>query len=157
MANWVKFIISGALPLAVGFVAGQFTQPEIDGWYRTIEKPSWQPPNSWFGPVWTTLYATMGIAFFLVWKSGAPKRQKSPAMTLWAVQLALNFFWSFIFFKQHQIGLALIDIAALWLAILLTVFAFARINKVAAWLLVPYISWVSFAGILNFAIYQLNR
>ncbi len=156
MKNWIKLVISIALPLAVGGVAGFFTQPEIEGWYRTIQKPLWQPPAWLFAPVWTTLYVMMGIALYLIWKSTAPQQQKRTAIILWAVQLLLNFFWSAIFFKHHKIGLALIDIVALWLAILLTIFAFARINRVAAWLLVPYISWVSFAGILNFTIYRLN-
>lgn len=156
MKNWVKFLVSLALPLVVGGVAGLFTQPEIDGWYKTIQKPSWQPPNGLFGPVWTTLYVMMGIAFYLCWRSGAPQARKRPAMVLWSAQLLLNFVWSFIFFNQHQIGWALVDIGALWLFILLTIFAFARISKAAAWLLVPYIGWVSFAGILNFTIYRLN-
>ena len=151
----MKLVPSLALPLAVGGVAGLFTQPEITGWYKTIQKPSWQPPNWLFGPVWTTLYLMMGFALYLVRKTNAS--QKRRAITLWFIQLVLNFLWSFIFFNQHQIGWALVDIAALWLFILLTIFAFARINKVAAWLLVPYIAWVSFAGILNFTIYQLNR
>lgn len=156
MKNWLKLLISLALPLAVGAIAGLFTQPEIDSWYKSIQKPSWQPPNSWFGPVWTTLYALMGFAFFLVWKADASPSVKRPAITLYLLQLALNFLWSFIFFNQHQIGWALVDIIALWVLILLTIFAFARISKLAAWLLVPYISWVSFASILNFAIFQLN-
>lgn len=156
MKNWIKLVISIALPVSVGMFGSLFTRPEIDGWYQTIEKPSWQPPNWVFGPVWTTLYIMMGIAFYLVWKNSAAVSKKRPAMVLWGVQLVLNFFWSFIFFRLHQIGWALAEIIVLWLAILLTIFAFARISRVAAWLMVPYISWVSFAGLLTYAIYQLN-
>lgn len=156
MKNWIKLVISIAIPVGVGMFGSLFTRPEIDGWYQTIEKPGWQPPNWVFGPVWTTLYIMMGIAFYLVWKSSATVGKKRPAMVLWGVQLVLNFFWSFIFFRLHQIGWALAEIIVLWLAILLTIFAFARISRVAAWLMVPYISWVSFAGLLTYAIYQLN-
>lgn len=155
MKNWTKLVISLLLPLAVGAVAGFFTQPEIAGWFKTIRKPAWQPPNWLFAPVWTTLYILMGIALYLVWKRKTLGKER--AIALWSLQLLLNFFWSFIFFKQHQIGLALADIFLLWLLILLTIFAFARINKTAAWLMAPYISWVSFASILNFSIYQLNH
>lgn len=99
----------------------------------------------------------MGIAFYLVWRSEVPAKTKRTAIVLWVVQLIFNFFWSYIFFRQHQIDWALGEIIVLWLFILLTIFAFARISKLAAWLLVPYISWVSFANILTYAIYQLNR
>lgn len=157
MKNGVKLFISIAVPVAVGAVSGLFTRPEIDGWYQTIKKPSWQPPGWVFGPVWTTLYILMGIALYLVWKSNAPDKLKRTAVTLWIVQLVFNFFWSFIFFRQHQLDWALGEIIVLWLFILLTIFAFARISKIAAWLLVPYISWVSFASILTYTIYQLNQ
>jgi translocator protein len=157
MKNWMKLVISIAIPLAVGGIAGLFTQPEIDKWYQTIEKPEWQPPNWVFGPVWTLLYIMMGIAMYLVWRSNGPVHKKRPAIILWIIQLVLNFFWSFIFFRQHQLGWALVEIVVLWFFILLTIFAFARISKLAAWLLVPYISWVSFASILTYTIYQLNQ
>ena len=157
MKNWIKLVISIAVPVAVGGVAGLFTRPEIDGWYQTLQKPSWQPPNWVFGPVWTTLYIMMGIALYLVWKSNAEATLKRTAITLWIVQLVFNFFWSFIFFRQHQLDWALGEIIVLWFFILLTIFSFARISKLAAWLLVPYISWVSFASILTYTIYELNR
>ena len=153
----MKLVISIGVPLVVGFVGGLFTRPEIDGWYQTIEKPEWQPPNSVFGPVWTALYVMMGIALYLVWCSHAPADKKRTAITLWVVQLVLNSFWSFLFFNLHRLELALIEIILLWIFILLTIFSFARINKLAAWLLVPYISWVSFASILTYTIWQLNR
>lgn len=157
MNNSVKLLLSIAIPVAVGATAGLFTSAEIPGWYQTIQKPSWNPPNWLFAPVWTSLYVLMGIALFLIWKSTATDKVKQKAISLFAIQLALNFCWSFIFFNQHQIGWALVEIVVMWLFILLTIFAFAPISKVAAWLLVPYISWVSFATILNYTIWQLNR
>jgi len=98
----------------------------------------------------------MGISLYLIWKSDATPSLKWLAILLFALQLALNFFWSLIFFNQHAIGWALVEIIVLWLSILATIFVFARINNTAAWLLVPYISWVSFAGILTYTIWKLN-
>jgi translocator protein len=156
MNNILKLILAISLPLLVGFTASYFTITGIGSWYQTIQKPTWNPPNWIFGPVWTTLYVLMGIAFFLVWKSPAPGEIKRPAIILFAIQLVLDFFWSFIFFDQHQTGIAFAEILLMWVMILFTIFAFARISKPAAWLLVPYISWVSFAAILNFTIWKLN-
>lgn len=157
MSNIVKAIIAIAIPLMVGATSGFFTISGVESWYQTIQKPSWNPPNWIFGPVWTTLYVMMGIALFLVWKEDTSEELKKIAIALFAVQLTLNFFWSFIFFNQQQPGWALVEIIAMWFFLLLTIFAFAQVNKTAAWLLVPYISWVSFATILNYTIWQLNR
>jgi translocator protein len=156
MKDWMRFLISIALPLAIGGIAGLFTTSEINGWFQTLKKPSWQPPNWVFGPVWTALYVLMGIAFYLIWKSDVPVKKKRMAITLWLVQLVLNFFWSYIFFKKHQIDWALGEIVLLWVFILLTIFSFGRIRKLAAWLMVPYISWVTFATLLTMTIYRLN-
>jgi translocator protein len=156
MNNTIRFIISILIPVAVGGTAGFFTATGVDTWYQTINKPSWNPPNWIFGPVWTTLYVLMGIALYLVWRADVNNKLKRTAIILFAVQLALNFFWSFIFFDQQQVGWALMEIIAMWVMILATIFAFAKVSKPAAWLLVPYISWVSFATILNYTIWQLN-
>jgi len=156
MNNIVKLIISIIIPVAAGATSGFFTASGVGGWYQGINKPSWNPPGWIFGPVWTTLYVLMGISLFLIWKSEIASDYKRNALILFAIQLTLNFFWSFIFFNQNQIGWAFVEIIALWLLILLTIFAFASINKTAAWLLVPYISWVSFAAILNYTIWKLN-
>ena len=157
MSNIVKAIIAIAIPLIVGGTSGFFTVTGVESWYQTIQKPSWNPPNWIFGPVWTSLYLMMGIALFLVWKEDTSSELKKIAIGLFTIQLVLNFFWSFIFFSQQQPGWALVEIVVLWIFILLTIFAFAQVNKTAAWLLVPYISWVSFATILNYTIWQLNR
>ncbi|HQX73978.1 MAG: tryptophan-rich sensory protein [Chitinophagaceae bacterium] len=157
MNNTLKLIIAIAIPLIVGGTSGFFTATGVESWYQTIARPTWNPPGWIFGPVWTTLYVMMGISLFLVWKEDTSVELKKIAIALFTVQLVLNFFWSFIFFNQHQIGWALVEIIAMWVFILLTIFAFAQVNKAAAWLLVPYISWVSFATILNFTIWQLNK
>jgi benzodiazapine receptor len=156
MKPWIRLLMSIAVPVGVGVLAGLFTQTGVDGWYRTIKKPGWNPPDAIFAPVWTTLYILMGIALYLIWRSDAPVQQKRPAILFWIVQLVLNALWSFLFFNRHQIDLALAEILFLWLAILITIFLFARIRKLAAWLLVPYISWVSFAAILTYTIWRLN-
>lgn len=157
MNNTLKLIIAIAIPLLIGSTSTFFTVTGVGSWYQTINKPSWNPPNNLFGPVWTTLYILMGVSLFLVWKSGADAGTKRKAIALFAIQLVLNFFWSFIFFDQHLVGTAFAEIVVMWLFILLTIFAFARISKLAAWLLVPYISWVSFAAFLNYTIWQLNK
>ncbi|MBL0271367.1 MAG: tryptophan-rich sensory protein [Chitinophagaceae bacterium] len=156
MNNTAKLVISIIVPLAIGATSGLFTETGVGSWYQTIQKPSWNPPGWIFGPVWTTLYILMGISLYLIWKSDATPSLKWLAILLFALQLALNFFWSLIFFNQHAIGWALVEIIVLWLSILATIFVFARINNTAAWLLVPYISWVSFAGILTYTIWKLN-
>lgn len=156
MNNTAKLILAIAIPLAVGFTSGFFTITGVGSWYQTIQRPSWNPPNWIFGPVWTTLYVMMGIALYLIWKADTSSNLKNYAILLFALQLILNFFWSFIFFNQQQPGWAFAEILVLWVLILLTIFAFAKVNKSAAWLLVPYISWVSFASILNYAIWRMN-
>ena len=156
MNNTFKLIIAIIIPVAVGAISGFFTATGVESWYQTINKPSWNPPGWIFGPVWTTLYVMRGIALFLVWKSDSSDVLKKTAIALFAIQLILNFFWSFIFFDQQQIGWALVEIIVMWFFILLTIFAFGNVSKLAAWLLVPYISWVSFATILNYTIWKLN-
>lgn len=157
MNNFLKLLVSVSVPLLIGFSSGFFTITDVGSWYQTIQKPAWNPPNWIFGPVWTTLYILMGIALFLIWKKEGNNKLKKAAIILFAIQLVLNFFWSIIFFNQHQIGWALVEIVILWLSILLTIFVFAKIDKIAAWLMVPYIAWVTFATILNFTIWQLNK
>lgn len=142
--------------MITGGLSGFFTVTGVESWYQYINKPSWNPPNGVFGPVWTTLYIMMGIALFLVWKADASRDLKKIAMVLFGAQLLLNFFWSFIFFKLEQPGWAFAEILVMWLFILMTIFAFAQVSKPAAWLLVPYISWVSFAAILNYTIWRMN-
>jgi len=153
----MKLILSILICLAAGGIAGYVTAGQVNGeWYTALVKPSFQPPNWLFGPVWTTLYILMGIALWLVWKTPSTP-DRNTAITIFFIQLVLNFLWSLIFFNGHAIGFALIDIVTLWIMIVLTIFAFSRISKTASWLLVPYISWVSFATILNWTIWNLNK
>lgn len=158
MKNTLKFIIAIAAPLAIGALGSYFTISEIKSWYQTINKPSFNPPNYVFGPVWTILYILLGISFFFIWQNNtATSKLKTTAIALFIAQLVLNFLWSVLFFNQHQIGWALVDIVLLWLSILLMIKSFAKINTKSAWLLVPYISWVSFAMYLNYSIWVLNK
>ena len=152
----MKLLIAMLIPLLVGGTAGFFTASGVDGWYALANKPWFNPPNWIFMPVWTMLYLMMGIAMYLVWKTKADKSIKQTAIILFAVQLTLNFFWSLIFFKMQQPGWAFAEIIVMWLMILLTTIWFSKISSAAAWLLVPYLCWVSFASVLNYAIWQLN-
>lgn len=156
MNNTLKFIAAVSIPLLAGGISGFFTVTGVESWYQYINKPSWNPPNWIFGPVWTTLYIMMGVALFLVWKTDTSYELKKIAFVLFGVQLLLNFCWSFLFFKLEQPGWAFAEIIVMWLFILMTIFAFAQVSKTAAWLLVPYISWVSFAAILNYTIWKMN-
>jgi translocator protein len=154
--NNMKLVYSLLITIGVGAIAGFATASNINAWYAKLSKPSFNPPNWIFGPVWTVLYILMGIALFLVWKQPASDK-KSKALGFFFLQLFLNFCWSFIFFYFHRIGLALIDICLLWIFIIVTIFLFSGFSKPASWLLVPYICWVSFATILNAAIFKLNH
>ena len=152
----LKLIISIAVPLAVGAIAGYFTSTTVNDWFTTLLKPSFNPPSWVFMPVWTTLYVLMGIAFFLVWNSNANPEKKFAAYTFYWLQLFLNFLWSFLFFYFKQPGFAVTDIVLLLVMIGATIYTFSKISKTAAWLLVPYLCWVAFATALNFEIWRLN-
>jgi tryptophan-rich sensory protein len=141
-----------AISLLVGGAATVFTEPSIPTWYAALNKPSFNPPNWLFAPVWTTLYVLMGIAAARVWKQTGFGLE----IKVWSAQLVLNFFWSAIFFSLHLLGAALIEMGALWLLILATLILFWRRDRVAGLLFVPYLAWVSFAFTLNLAIWQLN-
>jgi tryptophan-rich sensory protein len=120
--------------------------------YQNLEQPSWAPPSWLFGPVWTVLYAMIAVAGWLVWRRTGWNR----ALTVYAVQLVLNALWTPIFFGFGRYGLALVDIVAMWLLIGATIFLFRPISRTAAWLLVPYWAWVTFATALNAAIWSAN-
>ena len=127
-----------------------------DEWYRSLKKPTWNPPNSIFGPVWTVLYLLMAAAAWLVWRKygfgGA-----SVALILFVVQLALNAGWTWLFFGRHQIRSAFMDILILWMVILMTLILFWRLEPLAGIFLTSYLAWVSFAAVLNGTIWRLNR
>jgi tryptophan-rich sensory protein len=153
--NIIRLIISVAIPLIVGGISGYATSSNISSWYAYLNKPSFNPPNYLFGPVWTVLYLLMGVSLYLVWTSPEGK-QKTTALLVFTFQLLLNFAWSFIFFYFHETGLALVEIIVLWMSILLMIVLFFRINRTAAYLQIPYFLWVSFATVLNASIWHLN-
>ncbi len=139
----------------VAGVSSVLTVPSIPTWYAALAKPRFNPPDQVFGPVWTVLYALMAIAAWLAWKRpDSPLR--TTALVSFGLQLALNFAWSLLFFRDHRIGLALVEIFVLWLAIAVTMSVFFRLSRAAGWMFVPYLAWVSFASVLNFAIWRLN-
>jgi len=152
----LKLIIAVVVCELAGVIGSVFTVSAISNWYATLTKPGINPPSWIFGPVWTTLYAVMGIAAFLVWKKGWARPGIRKALTVFALQLALNALWSIVFFGLHSPGWAFVNIIALWLAIIWTMVLFYRISKPAMWLLLPYVAWVSFAAYLNYAIWSLN-
>lgn len=154
--NILKLVISIAIPLGVGAIAGIFTQDSIsDGWYSSLNQPSFNPPNAVFGPVWTVLYILMGISLYLVWKE-LPGKRRENALGVFALQLLLNFLWSLFFFYFKDIEIALVDIIALWIAIVVMIALFYRVKPLAAKLNIPYLLWVTFATALNIAYYMLN-
>lgn len=145
-----------ALAVIVAAILGGLATPQgLASWYGTLAKPAWNPPNAVFGPVWTVLYVLMAVAGTRIALSGDPGAGK--AMAWFYGQLALNALWSWLFFAWQRPDLAFVEIVVLWLAILATILAFARIDRPSAWMLVPYLAWVTFATILNGAIWQLNR
>lgn len=158
MKSVYKLILSVTLPVVVGWVSSYFTRSSVKTWFVDLQKPSFNPPSWLFAPVWTTLYILMGIAFFLVWNSDVARSGlKTRAITFYFIQLLLNFFWSVIFFYARQPGWAFAEILVLLFMIILTTSYFYKISKVACWLMMPYILWVSFATILNYSIWQLNN
>ena len=141
---------------AVAVSGAWLTRASVLTWYPTIQKPSWNPPNWVFGPVWTTLYAMMAVAVWLVWQA-PPQPQRTWALAVFCIQLALNFAWSPLFFRWHAIGAAAVEIVFLWLAIAVFIVLAWSVSRVAAALFVPYWLWVSFAAYLNYTIWTLNR
>ncbi|MEZ5286711.1 MAG: TspO/MBR family protein [Vicinamibacterales bacterium] len=135
----------------VGIVAALGTDTST-AWYVTLEKPAWNPPSWVFAPMWTLLYVLMAVAAWLVWRTG----RGGTALVLFLGQLALNFAWSFVFFDAQSIGWALVDITALWIAIAATIVAFWRVEPTAAWIMLSYLGWVTFAATLNAALFTLN-
>jgi translocator protein len=152
MKQWLALAGFVVLCLAVGAIAGFATSQSVVDWYPTLNKPSWTPPGWLFGPVWTVLYMMMGVAAWLAWRAGDARA----ALGIFAVQLALNMAWSFLFFGMKSPVSGLICIVLMWIAIVATILAFRRKSGLAALLMLPYLAWVSFATALNGAIVALN-
>ena len=157
MKKAVRIVVSVVVCELAGIIGSLFTTPSIPGWYAGLTKPAFNPPSWVFAPVWTTLYALMGLAAFMVYEKGFRIPEVRKALTVFAVQLLLNTLWSIVFFGVHEIFAALVVIVLLWAMILWTILLFHRISRVAAYLLIPYSLWVSFASVLNAALYVLNR
>ncbi len=153
----LKLIVSITACQFAGFIGSLFTTPAIPTWYASLEKPFFNPPNWLFAPVWLILYVLMGIALFLIWRKGIRVKGVKMALVLFVIQLILNMLWSVAFFGLKSALFGLIVIVALWIAIYLTMEKFFKVSFTAARLLIPYLIWVSFAAVLNFSIFLLNR
>lgn len=153
---FVKFILAILICESVGILSALLSNTSKNAWFDALNKPSWNPPSYLFGPVWTILYLMMGISLGLIWKNKAAEINKRNQYIIFGGQLFLNFCWSIIFFRLHNPLLALMDIVLMLVLIILTIMSFARYSKPAAWLLVPYLAWVSFATFLNYSIWILN-
>lgn len=153
--NYKALIVAILIPLAVGGVSAILTNRAMDS-FNELNQPALSPPGWLFPVVWTILYILMGIASYLVYVSDAPYSAKKSALTIYAVQLVFNFFWSILFFNLSMYLSAFVWLIVLWLLILATTLLFYTIDKRAAYLMIPYILWVAFAGYLNLAIYLLN-
>ena len=157
--NWLVLAAFVGGALAAGAIGAAFSPAASSAarhWYAALAKPEWTPPDSWFGPVWLSLYVLMGIAAWLIWRERY-HRGRNAALAAYGVQLLLNAIWAPLFFGARNIGAGLFVIVALWLAIAWTLREFAAVKAVAAWLLGPYLVWVSFASWLNLSIWKLNQ
>jgi translocator protein len=151
---WKQFAIAFLAAQAIGGVGAVTT--ELGPWYRALNKPWWQPPDWLFGPAWTTIFALTALSAVYAWRDAPGKTTRETIVTLLLANGVFNIVWSVLFFRVQRPDWALIEVGALWASVLLPILVFARYSKRAAWLLVPYISWVTFAGILNYTIVRLN-
>jgi len=158
MNKIVKIIIALIICLAVGYSASTVTRPSVESWYPTLVKPVFNPPNWIFMPMWTLLYILMAVAAGLVWdKIKEQTEEVKKALLFFIIQLTLNAIWSYLFFGLKNPLLALIEIALLWLMIYETYLKFIKINRIAGYILIPYMAWVAFAAVLNASIWWLNK
>ena len=154
--NITRLIASILICQLAALIGSAFNSASINTWYTTINKPGFLPPNWLFPVVWTILFIMMGVSLYLVWKENIRKKAVKSALAAFAVQLVLNILWSFFFFTLRSPLLGLIEIIVLWAAILVTILRFYKVSKAAAYLLIPYILWVTFAAVLNISILFLN-
>ncbi len=154
--NGAMLVAFLAMSYGAAAVGGIATSSSVDTWYQTIAKPAWTPPGSVIGAVWTVLYFLMAVAAWLVYLRSGIRKGAVP-LGLWVCQLALNLMWSVLFFGLQSPGAALVELIGLWLLILATLVAFARIRNAAAALIAPYLAWVAFAGVLNATVWYMNR
>jgi len=152
----IKIFLSVLVCEFIGILGSIFTISQIPAWYAFLHKPFFSPPNFVFGPVWTTLYALMGISVYLIFEAKIKRQEKNYLLMIFSLQLFLNFLWSVIFFGMHLLIPAFIEIIFLWGIILLLIIKFHKFSKPASYLLVPYLLWVSFASFLNLFVAILN-
>ncbi len=152
----IKLIAALAVCQIAGLVGFLFTTPAIAGWYAALEKPDFTPPNWVFSSVWIGLFVLMAVAAFLVWDKGFSTKGVKAASAFFGIQLLLNVLWPILFFGCRSPFLAFVEIVTLWLAVAVTILIFYRVSKPAAFMLAPYLLWVTFAVALNFAIFRLN-
>ncbi|PLX24961.1 TspO protein [Candidatus Parcubacteria bacterium] len=151
-----KFLAAIIISMSAGVLGSLFTQTGPDSWYVSLIKPEFNPPNWIFGPVWTSLYILMGISLYLIWDKGLKKKELRFAFGIFILQLLFNAWWSILFFGLQNPKLAFCEIVFLWFLIVFVIYLFSNIRKLAAWLLIPYLLWVSFATVLNYSIWVLN-
>jgi tryptophan-rich sensory protein len=156
MRSAAALIVSTGTCLLAGASGSLVTATSVREWYPDIQKPWWTPPSAVFGPVWTVLYLLMGVSAWLIWRNAEGSARRT-ALLIFVTQLVLNGIWSFLFFGCRSPGWAALEIVLLWSSIVTTVLVFARISRLAAGLLLPYLLWVSYAAALNVAIWNLNR
>ena len=147
--------VSVGICLGAAGIGSMLTIPSLGSWYAALRKPRWTPPNWLFGPVWTALYLCMAVAAWLIWRPGGFSAAALP-LALFVLQLALNVFWSGIFFRLRRPGVAFLEVVILWISILATTIAFRSVSATASWLMVPYLAWVTYASALNAAVWQMN-
>jgi tryptophan-rich sensory protein len=157
VTRFLKYALAIVICLTAGGLGTFFTVSAIPTWYATLVKPAFSPPNYLFGPVWSLLYVLMGISVAIIWEKGLKTKKVRDAVYLFGIQLFLNAIWSPIFFGAKNLFIALVVIVIMWIYIVKTIRAFAKIDKKASYLLYPYIAWVSFATVLNFSVWFLNR
>ena len=154
--NYKRLFISLFFPQLAGWLGAIFTTSAIPVWYAALEKPSFSPPNWLFGPVWFLLYVLMGLSVYLIWQKADRNNKAKSAMSLFWIHLVFNFSWSYVFFGLKSPGMALINILILWGMILMLTHNFWSIDRRSSYLLIPYLAWVSFATVLNAAVWWLN-
>ena len=157
MNKFLKYLLAIGICFLAGGIGSLFTVSAIPTWYAGLTKPFFSPPNWLFGPAWTTLYTLMGISVAMIWLKGLKNKKVRDAIVLFGIQLGLNAIWSPVFFGAKNLFVALIIIIFMWIYILKTILAFRKIDKIASYLLYPYIAWVSFASLLNLSVWLLNK
>lgn len=152
----IKLAISVIICQVAGLSSALFTMPAVNSWYQAINKPFFTPPNWVFAPVWVLLFLFMGVSLFFVWRAEPEDGDKKVAVAVFVFQFMLNILWSFMFFGLKSFLGGFIEIIALWIMILFTIATFSKISRTAAYLLIPYVVWVTFAAVLNFTIMWMN-